>query len=75
MTVSIAGHYFALMPDGRRVCTCGKTWVDLVASRELWDVGVDNVAHGGLLNEAELAQLYAEEERIWGLVHSLATGT
>jgi hypothetical protein len=62
--MTIAGHTFTETPEGKRVCACGKSWIDVApASRS--DLGTAGWAHTGTLSESELYEIEQERERIW----------
>ena len=63
---TIAGHTFVERPEGRACENCGRKWID-VAGATKQDIDKPNIAHTGLLNEAELTQIEKERERIWEL--------
>lgn len=67
--MTIAGHTFTDTPGGR-ICDCGRRWLDVLAAREFWRSGETDIAHQGALNEAEVAELNAEVERIWAATKS-----
>lgn len=61
----IAGHLFT--SEGR--CSCGKRLSDIsfVYGDRSW-IGQPDIAHTGLLNEAEYGQICGEVERIFAAV-------
>ena len=64
--MTIAGHLFTDGPMGR-ACGCGMLWTQIAGATKD-DVGRLGIAHTGALNEAELAEIVAERERIWRAV-------
>lgn len=67
----IAGHRFNSMgfcdlPKGEGVC--GRRLAD-IASTHKDDVGKPDIAHSGLLNEAEYKEIVQENDRVWSLMH------
>ena len=66
MSGRVAGHDFVVDGFGIEKCSsCGKTWISIVEQREYWREGEKDIAHYGVLNAAEVMQLYAKEERMW----------
>jgi hypothetical protein len=60
----IAGHLFVDAPDGGRVCSCGKTWENMVENRGRWTANAHGVAHNGVLVDREVQELLEEEARL-----------
>lgn len=61
---TIAGHTFTDTPQGKRVCVCGRAWID-VAPATRADIGKAGWAHSGALTEGEYQQIDQERERVW----------
>lgn len=65
MNERVAGHLFVDTPRGEACSECGKLWIDVLNTRELWRAGEPNIAHSGCLTTDEVATLQAKLQRIW----------
>jgi hypothetical protein len=70
--MTLAGHTFAVGPNGSACSTCGRRLIDVLTAT-VADIGRYGVACYGALSEGEYNGIEAERDRLWRAVMAAAS--